>query len=175
MAISDDILQAIDADQINSIAQQFGVEPAQVQAVIQDAAPAVLGGMSRNAQSDEGAASLANALGDHADANPLGDLGSLLGGGVGGAILEHVLGGSTNQVSDAIGSKAGVDGGTAQKILKVVAPIIMAYLAKKVTSGGKADPAVVKEQVEAEKQQAEQKASTPDIGSILGQILGGGR
>ena len=40
-------------------------------------APALLGGMDKNVQSDDGAPSLANALGSHAGANPLGDLGGL--------------------------------------------------------------------------------------------------
>ncbi len=172
MALTDDILAALDSGPITDIAGQLGLDTDQVRSVVKDSLPAVLGGMAHNAQTDDGAASLASALGDHAEANPLGDLGSLLGGGLGGSILEHVLGGSTPQVSDAIAQKAGLDPATVQKILKVVAPIVMAFLAKKVVSGGSADPGVVKDQVQAERKEAESKAQTPDLGSIIGAILG---
>ncbi len=172
MAITDDILQALNSGPIADIAQQLGLDEAQVQAVVKDALPAVLGGMAQNSQSDDGAVSLANALGDHANANPLGDLGSLLGGDIGGSILKHVLGGSTGDVADAIGGKAGIDTATVQKILAVVAPIVMAYLGKKVIGGGKTDAGSIRDQVQAESKDANSKSATPDLGSILGAILG---
>jgi len=173
MALTDDILTALDSGPIADIAQQLDLGTDQVQAVVKDALPAILGGMAQNSQTDEGATSLANALGDHANANPLGDLGSLLGGDLGGSILKHVLGGSTPDVAGAISEKAGVDSATVQKILAIVAPIVMAYLGKKVLGGGgSADAGTVKDQVQAESKDAASKASTPDLGSILGSILG---
>lgn len=172
MALTDDILKALDSGPIADIAQQVGLDSDQVQSVVKDALPAILGGMDNNAQTEGGATSLANALSDHAGANPLGDLGSLLGGDLGSSILKHVLGGSTPDVADAISKKSGIDAGAVKKILAVVAPIVMAYLAKNVVSGGKADPGQVKEQVQKERAEAQSKAQTPDLGSILGSILG---
>src|SRR5215213_8495750 len=107
MALADDILSDIDSGTLNDIAQQVGVEPDKLQTIIRDSLPALLGGMEQNVQSGEGAASLADALSQHADANPLGDIGSLINGALGGGILDHVLGGATPNVSEAIGSKAG--------------------------------------------------------------------
>lgn len=77
-----------------------------MQEVLKESLPALLGGLDKNVQSGDGAASLANALGDHAEANPLGDLGSLISGVAGSGILEKVLGGKTPDVSAAIGGKA---------------------------------------------------------------------
>jgi hypothetical protein len=57
-----------------------------------------------------------------------------------------------------------------EKILKIAAPIVMAFLAKKLTSGGQADPAVVQQEVQDASTEA--KAQAPDLGSILGSILG---
>lgn len=171
MALTDDILAQIPPGTLDQIAGQLGLEPDKVKSVIEDSLPALLGGMEKNVQSGDGAASLANALGDHAEANPLGDLGSLISGGLGGGILEKVLGGKTSDVSDAIATnKDGVGGVDVQKIMAIVAPIVMAYLAKKVTSGGKADPAVV--QKEVQNASSEAKSQAPDLGSILGSILG---
>lgn len=170
MALADDILSGIDSGTLNDIAQQVGVEPDKLQGIIRDSLPALLGGMEKNVQSSDGAASLADALGQHADANPLGDIGSLINGALGGGILDHVLGGSTPYVSEAIGTKAGASGVDVEKILKILAPIVMAYLAKRLTSGGKADPAVVQQEVQNASTEA--KAQSPDLGSILGSIFG---
>ncbi len=173
MALTDEILTSLQSGPMDQIAQQLNLQPGQVEAVIKDALPALLGGMEHNVESEGGAASLANALGAHADANPLGDIGSLISGGIGGKILEHVLGGASPKVSDAIsGGTAGVSGVDVQKIMKVAAPIVMAYLAKQVFSGGGNDAEAVKEKVKKESAAAKQSSNTPDLGSILGAILG---
>ncbi|WP_456697840.1 DUF937 domain-containing protein [Aeromicrobium sp. P5_D10] len=171
MALLDDILTQLPPGTLQQISDQVGVAPDKVESVIQDSLPALLGGMDKNVQSDDGAASLANALGAHANANPLGDIGGLISGVLGSGILEKVLGGSTPDVSDAIAkNKDGVSGPDVQKILAIVAPLVMAFLAKKATSGGKADSGTVKDVVS--KANSEAKPSSPDIGSILGSIFG---
>lgn len=171
MALADDILSGIDPGTLDDIAKQLGLEPGKVQEVLKDSLPALLGGLDKNVQDGEGAASLANALGDHAQANPLGDLGALISGVAGSGILEKVLGGKTPDVSEAIGGKAGVSSIDVEKILKIAAPIVMAFLASRVAGGGKADPTDVKNEVE--KASSAAKSDAPDLGSILGGLLGG--
>ncbi|WP_332644677.1 DUF937 domain-containing protein [Aeromicrobium sp.] len=173
MALADDILSSIDTDTLDNIAKQLGIEPGKVQEVLKDSLPALLGGLDKNVQSGDGAASLASALGDHAEAQPLGDLGALISGVAGSGILEKVLGGKTPDVSEAIGGKAGVSGVDVEKILKIAAPIVMAFLASRVAKGGNADPAVVKQEVE--KANSAAKSDAPDLGSILGSLLGGAK
>jgi hypothetical protein len=173
MALADDILAGIDSGTLDNIAQQLGIEPGKVQEVLKDSLPALLGGLDKNVQGGDGAASLASALGDHAEAQPLGDLGALISGVAGSGILEKVLGGSTPDVSQAIGDKAGVSGIDVQKILKIAAPIVMAFLASRVAKGGSVDPAVVKQEVE--KANSTAKSDAPDLGSILGSLLGGAK
>lgn len=171
MALTDDILAQLPPDTLQEISNQVGVAPDQVESVIKDSLPALLGGMDKNVQSDDGAASLANALGSHADANPLGNLGGLISGALGSGILDKVFGGSTPDVAGAIAKdKDGVSSGDVQKILAIVAPLVMAFLAKKAVSGGKADSGTVKDVVS--KANSEAKSSAPDIGSILGAIFG---
>ncbi|TXL60580.1 DUF937 domain-containing protein [Aeromicrobium terrae] len=157
MAITDDVLAEIDDDTLSTIADRLGIDQAQARAVVADAVPALVGGLGNNVQSEDGAASLARALGDHADAQPLSNLDDLVGGLLGGGILKHVFGDKVPDVSDAIGSKNGTSGVDAQRILAVVAPIVMAILAKKL--GGQAGGGAAQQQ--------------PDLGSILGSILGG--
>lgn len=173
MALADDILAGIDSGTLDNIAQQLGLEPSKVQEVLKDSLPALLGGLDKNVQDDAGAASLASALGDHAQANPLGDLGALVNGALGSGILEKVLGGKTPDVSQAIGGKAGVSGVDVEKILKIAAPIVMAFLASRLAKGGQADPGAVKSEVE--KASSAAKNDAPDLGSILGSLLGGAK
>ena len=170
MALADDILAGIDSGTLDDIAKQLGLEPGKVQEVLKDSLPALLGGLDKNVQNGDGAASLANALGDHAQANPLGDLGALISGVAGSGILEKVLGGKTPDVSEAIGSKVGVSGADVEKILKIAAPIVMAFLASRVAGGGKADAGTVKSEVERANSAA--KSDAPDLGTILGGLLG---
>lgn len=165
MAITDDVLAELGPDTITNIAQQLGLSPDKVTSVLTDAIPTLLGGMSNNVASDEGAASLANALGNHAGANPLGNIGELVSGALGNGILEKVFGGKVPDISDLLGGKSGTSGFDTQRILAIAAPLVLAILGKKLASGGKADPAVVQKEVQAESQQL------PDLGDLLGSIL----
>jgi len=48
----------------------------------------------------------------------------------GAGILGHVFGGKEQNVAKAVGSKSGMDMGTAMKLLQMAAPIVMGYLGK---------------------------------------------
>ena len=77
------------------------------------------------------------ALNSKHDGSILDDLGGLFAGGVdssvtedGGKILGHVLGGSQQNVTNALSHKSGIDAGSVANILKVAAPILMGVLGK---------------------------------------------
>ena len=69
-------------------------------------------------------------------------LGSLLGqggpagGGDGAAILGHILGGRQSRAEAGIGQASGLDGGTVQQLLAMLAPLVMSFLAQRVQQGG---------------------------------------
>lgn len=171
MSLVDDILTSLDSSQIEKISSQLGVDPSTFDDVLKDAIPTVLGGLNKNSQDEAGASSLASALTDHAGANPLGNIGELINGQLGQGILKHVLGGATGDVSNALGQKNGVGGAQAQQILAIVAPLVMSFLADRVTGGsGKADTATVQKEVQKEAKQAQPAGL--DINSILGSIFG---
>ena len=155
MAITDDFMAQIDDQTLDTIAGQLGIDKTQVRSVIEDAVPALVGGLGHNVQSQDGAASLARALGDHANAQPMANIEDLVGGLLGGGIFDDVFGGKVPDVSEAIGSKNGASSIDAQKILAIVAPIVMAILAKSLA--GQASPGQVQEQVQQENQAAQQK------------------
>lgn len=186
MSAVEDILSQIPLDQL---AGQLGVNEQQAEQAARATLPALLGGIQANTEDPGGAASFAQAVQQH-DA-------SLVEGGVdlnevdpqdGQKIVNHVFGAQQDQVVQQLGGLGGVGGsGLIQKLLPILAPIVMAYLAKQLTGatsnvgpgagadgglggllggllggviGGGGAPA--------------QQQGGPDLGSILGGLLGGG-
>lgn len=133
MAAIDDILQSLPIDQL---AQQVGAEPQEVQQAAQAALPALLGGLHANAQDPGGASSIVEALGQH-DANLLDggvDLGQV-DEGDGQRIASNIFGPNEDQVYSALGG-TGAGGGLVKRLIPILAPIVLSYLANKVLKGG---------------------------------------
>ena len=159
-----DILGQIPVDQI---AAMLGTDRQTAQAAVEAAVPTLLAGLHNNAQAPEGAASLESALGQHRD--------GLVDGGVDAAqvdtadgekIVNHVFGGQQDQVANQLAGTAqlgGMGGDLVRKLLPLLAPIVMSYLANKVLGGrGQAGGGTGA------------GAGGIDLGGILGGILGGG-
>jgi len=138
----DDILTDIPMDQL---AAQLGVDEATAEQATRQAIPALLGGMQANAEDPAGATSLAGALGDHPS--------DLIDGGVeldqvdaddGQKIVGNIFGGNQDQVAQTIGGNlGGQGGGLMQRLLPILAPIVLAYLSKRLMGqgqGGQSDP-----------------------------------
>ena len=72
-----------------------------------------------------------------------GLLGSVLGGGApasrqvdAGGILGHIFGGQQSRAESGLGQVSGMNNGQAGNLLKILAPIVMAFLAKQVMARG---------------------------------------
>ncbi len=129
--------------------------------VMSMALPLLMGAMKRNATSPEGAAGLMNALNSKHDGSILDNLDGLFSGGVdssvkddGAGILNHVLGSSQGNLTNALSQKSGLDSDSIMSILKVAAPILLGYLGKQ--------------------QKTQQVSSSNGIEGLLGGLLGGG-
>jgi hypothetical protein len=131
MSETDEILANIP---IQELAAQLGVDEATAEAATRQAIPALLGGMQANAADPAGAASLAGALGDHPS--------DLVDGGVnldqvdtddGQKIVGNIFGDNTGQVAQTLGDNVGQQSGLIQKLLPILAPIVLAYLSKRLT------------------------------------------
>ncbi|NDK91964.1 DUF937 domain-containing protein [Gordonia desulfuricans] len=144
---------------IGDIAGRLGVDEATAQSAVAQTLPALLGGMAHQADQAGGAEGLANALAGHQNDLAQGqiDLGAV-DTGDGQKIVSHVFGGETENVATALSGQvpaAAVDSGLIQKLLPILAPIVMSYLAGKVMKGSGTG------------------GGTGDLGSILGNVLGG--
>ena len=159
-SLTQDLAAQLQGAPAQQVAQQLGVDPAQASAAISTALPLLLGALGRNASQPDGAQALFGALqNDHAG----GDLGSVLGAVLGGGqsrqtdgagILGHIFGGQQQRAQAGVAQATGLQSGQASQLLKILAPIVMAYLAKRMfsQSGGGA-----------------QQASPDVLGQVLGQ------
>lgn len=154
MSSIDDILANIP---MNSLADQLGVDPATAESAVREALPALVGGMQANAADPQGAASLAGALDSHSP--------KLVDGGVnldevdtadGEKIVSHVFGENSGAVAQTLGGNLGGNSDLVQKLLPILAPIVLSYLAQKMR-GGAAQPG----------------AAGGGLNDLLGSILGG--
>jgi hypothetical protein len=140
---------------INQLAGQLGVDNRTAEQAARQALPALLGGIQANTDDPGGAASFARAVQQHD--------GGLVEGGVdldqvdaddGDKIVGHVFGPNRDQVENRLGAVGGVGGqDLIAKLLPILAPIVMAWLSKKLSGGA--------------------GSSGPDFGSVFGGGSGG--
>ena len=149
---------------IGDIAAKLGVDEATARKAVEDALPALLAGMGANATDPAGAASLERAVVKH---DP-----KLVEGGVnladvdeddGRKIVKNVFGNNTDQVVTALDKKEGGGGNLIGQLLPILAPIVMAFLAKQFSKKSEAGGSA-----------AAPADSGGGIGDILGGLLGGG-
>lgn len=183
MSAVDDILASLPVDQL---ADQLGVPADQVRATAATTIPALLGGLDANAQDAAGASSIADALGRHGDDLGLGagnvDLGRI-DQADGAKIAAHIFGDREGEVVQQLGGLGG--GSLVQKLIPVLAPIVLAYLAKQVggqatgrSGGGDAVGSILQEILTGMAQGSTSgggKSAGSIITDVLGGLLGGGR
>lgn len=173
----DDILRSLPMDQL---ARQLGVDEATAAQATSLALPALLGGLQANAADPSGAASLQKAIGQHDD-DVYGesiDLGRV-DPSDGEKISSHIFGSNQEQVVHALGGAGGgaVGGQLIKKLLPLLAPIVLSYLARQMQgrgsqgssgsggSGGSSLPT---------QQGGQRDAGAPgSLQDMLGQVLGG--
>ena len=159
MATLDELLNEIPTDQI---AAKLGVDSETADKAIKSVVPLLVGGLQANADDPDKAADL--------QANVSSAPSTLLDGGVnvedvdqnaGSAVVASLFG--DNNADDVAQKLAGAGAGNSdliKQLLPILAPIVLAFEAKKLTGGGAA-PAP-----------AEAPAASGGIGDILGNILG---
>ena len=139
--LTDDLVSRLRGAPTSQFAQQLGISQEQASGAIGAALPLLLGALGRNASQPQGAEALFGALQkDHSGV----DLGSVLGAVLGGSqdrqtdgagILGHIFGGQQARAETGIAQATGLGQGQAGQLLKMLAPIVMAYLANRAMSG----------------------------------------
>ncbi|MFQ6170155.1 DUF937 domain-containing protein [Oryzobacter sp. R7] len=139
MTAVDEILAALPVEQV---AQQTGASPDEVRTTAAAVLPALLGGLEANAADSSGAGSLLEALGQHDDDLLAGgaDL-SQVDEGDGQVIASHIFGDQQDEVVNRLGGLPGVGGSgfggaLVRKLIPILAPMVLSWLANKVLRGG---------------------------------------
>lgn len=136
---------------VGDIASQLGVDQGTALDAVNKALPGILGGLATNAQSKDGENALEEALAEHnRDIPGLGDVDV----NDGEKILSHAFGGKQKEVINAV---SGGDNDMFAKLMPMLAPMVMAFLAKNFLGNRGAS-----------------QSSGGGVGDLLGSILGGG-
>lgn len=175
--LTEQLLAQLQGAPLQQLSQKLGTDAEQTSEAVSAALPLMLGAMGHNAEQPQGAQALFGALQrDHAAGPDLGDLlGSLLGGAGGGAqangagILDHIFGGNQQRVETSLGQATGLGGVNAAELLKLLAPIVMAFLAQRVQSGGM-DAGSLGRTLGHEREVAQQQGGLGG-GGLLGSLL----
>ena len=133
-SIFDSVTQQLSGANLTQLSRQIGADEATTAQAVQAALPMLLGGLARNASSPDGAASLGDALNAHRGGGLMENLGGLLGhaeSGAGAGILGHIFGQKRDTVESGMGQATGLKQQQVGKLLMVLAPIVMAALARR--------------------------------------------
>jgi hypothetical protein len=174
MASVDELMSQIP---MSDVAAKLGVDEPTARAAVEQALPALLGGLEANAKDPGGAASLEKAVGKHSPA--------LVDGGVnldevdtddGEKIVSHIFGPNKEQVVAKLGAQPAPASGTGLggivgKLLPILAPIVLSYLAKQFLERKQSTETTQP----TEPMQPKKPAGQPEggLGGILGGLLGG--
>ena len=118
---------------VEQIGRSVGLSSQDVGQVLAGAIPAIMAGLSRNADSHDGAASLLGALDRNHDGSILDDVIGYLGGADtddGAAILGHVFGDRRSNVERTVSRSTGIDMAKVSKIMMMVAPLILGAIGR---------------------------------------------
>ncbi len=148
------------------IASRLGADEGEVNSAIQTLVPLLVGGLQQNAQDPGHASHIESAACNHAASG-------LLDGGVsvdqvdendGSKAVAKIFGGNdTGQVAAALSGGGAGNSGLIQKLLPILAPIVLAYIGKQLSGGGGTGGTA-----------APQAQPSGGLGDVLGSILGGG-
>jgi hypothetical protein len=140
--MTQDLLAQLQGAPLQQISKQLGIDQNQAAGAVGAALPLLMGALGRNASQPQGAEALFGALQkDHAGGGGIGDLlGAVLGGAQsrqtdGAGVLGHIFGGQQARAEQSLGTATGLGGDRAGQLMKILAPIVMAYLAKRMFSG----------------------------------------
>lgn len=131
--------QQLSPEVVQAIGKSAGLNPQATKGVITSALPLLMGALTNNTQSPQGASSLFNALNKKHDGSVFNNLGDLIQQperGQGNGILNHIFGGKKQAVEQTVGQANGANAAGASKILQMLAPMVLGMLGKQQRSQG---------------------------------------
>lgn len=173
-SVRNEIESLLDDDRVSRISQRIGADPERTHKAVRDAIPVLLGALGAEATDPQRADGLKSALERDHDGSIVDDLEGYLSGRVtgraanGDGIVEHSLGDRKAAAQQALSQRSGLSMEKIGPLLAILAPIVMGMLAKKQRSGEADDLGGV-----LGRETADAAQSSPDIGDLIGSVLGG--
>lgn len=175
-SLTDELFSQLQGAPLQQVSQQLGIGQTQAAGAISAALPLLMGALGKNAAEPQGAEALFGALQrDHAGLDLGSVLGAVLGGGSvptqndGGAILGHIFGGSQPRAEASLGQATGLGGDKAGMLMKILAPIVLSFLAQRFLGQGNASPSGLSQILGQERQSVQQQGGLG--GGLLGAVL----
>ncbi len=176
-SLAEELFQQLQGAPLQQVSQQLGTGQMQTASAISAALPLLLGALGKNTAQPQGAEALFGALQkDHAGLDLGSVLGAVLGGSAapaaqsnGASILGHIFGGSQPRAEASLGQATGLGGDKAAMLMKILAPIVLSFLAQRFMSQGNATPAGLSQVLGQERQVAQEQGGLG--GGLLGAVL----
>ena len=177
-SLAEELFQQLQGAPLEQMSQQLGAGQMQTSSAIGAALPLLLGALGKNTAQPQGAEALFGALQkDHSGLDLGSVLGAVLGGGGmapgrqtdGAAILGHIFGGAQPRAEASLGQATGLGGDKAGMLMKILAPIVMSFLARRFMGQGNANPGGLSQVLGQERQVAQQQGGLG--GGLLGAVL----
>lgn len=124
------LLKVLQGDGVATLSEATKSDEAKVNSVLTNALPLLVGKMSDNASTKEGAASLNKALNEHKTGDTI-DVASFLqtaDSKDGEKILDHILGSDKEAATKALSKKSGLSSKKVSSILSLVAPLLLSQV-----------------------------------------------
>ena len=175
-SVLDDLRSQLSGDTVNDISRRIGADPQQTKTAIDGAIPMLLAALGQEAADPQRRAGLQAAIQEDHDGSVVDNLPAYLNGQMSGkatngqGIVNHVFGDRREPAAQALAGKSGLDMGTIMSLLPLLAPIVMGMLGKKERSGG-LSPDNLADALGGDTRRAAN--DSPDIGDLLGSVLGG--
>jgi hypothetical protein len=173
-SIMDELLGQLGSGGLDQLASSVGADRGQVEGALGAALPALLEGLNRNAATPDGRQALFEALGKDHDGSLL-DLGDLVGSvdrEDGSKILGHVFGDQRAGVETALAERTGASQGMLAQLLPILATMVLSWLGRRQRQGG-LDAGGLGDLLGQQRAEVGRQAAVPDIGDLLGSVLGG--
>ena len=176
-SLIDELFSQLQGAPLQQVSQQLGIGQTQAAGAISAALPLLMGALGKNTAEPQGAEALFGALQrDHAGLDLGSVLGAVLGGGGsvptqndGGAILGHIFGGSQPRAEASLGQATGLGGDKAGMLMKILAPIVLSFLAQRFMGQGNTNPNGLSQILGQERQVAQEQGGLG--GGLLGAVL----
>jgi hypothetical protein len=178
MSLLDTIQQHLGPDQIQQISEHLGVDPATTNKAVQAAVPMMVSGMAAHSSQEPGGANaIESAVQTHTPADMLSNAGNLAGmlgasGSGAGGLLGSILGQHTTTVQNGVQTATGLDSSKTRSLLAMLAPIVMAALAHHQSTQPSDNQGGIGSILQQAASAARQNSTSPQVGGVLGQILG---